>query len=231
VYAPNIGKFTEGCRYIGAAPHAHVHRLVTRTKSDQPRTEAFDRLCLTSACSLPIFIRYLNTFHPIPNTRDMSQAPSRKRHSSSSQAPSLKRHSSSSLKPSSSEIEDTHVLGGLHTLHFRQDGSANVSYRSLRISLIPLFVKQNEFCEWLEKLDRPSDEQPNHQNIRAMSLVSDGETQVATVAFNQEPQSFSRCVPGQTVDVKFATGDMLTVDCDFLGMTALYSSGDAASVE
>lgn len=120
----------------------------------------------------------------------------------------------------------------------QQGCHANAQHRALRISSIPLFINQSEFREYLEKLDCPSDEysgpHTNRSNIRALSLVPDGRTQVATVVFHLEPEIFVGCMPGTAVDIEFQTGEAVypvTVDCDFLGMTTLYSSGDDASVE
>jgi hypothetical protein len=100
---------------------------------------------------------------------------------------------------------------------------------------IPNFIDRNELRRYLESLDRTSDEEhSNRSNVLTLTLVPDGRVQVATVVFHQEPRVFAGCTPCTTVDIEFKAGGavyQLIVDCDFLRMTAVYSSGEDALVE
>jgi hypothetical protein len=108
--------------------------------------------------------------------------------------------------------------------------------RALRITGIPTSITKDQLRECLEALNNVSGQQePNVRSIRSLTLVPDGRTQVSTVAFYREPQIFSKVSPRHPVDdVELNFGGVqyeVTVDCDFLGVTALYSSGDEALVE
>ena len=130
---------------------------------------------------------------------------------------------------------DSEMLKGTHPSSDHRRRPTDVLFRALRITSIPASIDRSELRRCLEALDRASDkEHSNSSNILALTLVPDQWTQVATVVFHQVPRVFEGCTPRGAVDVELEAGRAdcrLTVDCDFLGMTALYSSGDNALIE
>jgi hypothetical protein len=113
-----------------------------------------------------------------------------------------------------------------HT-HFSSNRPRNT--RSLRISLIPLAVTASDFRSFLERLQphNGSDLGRCGNNILAMSLVQHGRSQVATICFDSEPDFFSVCTSDAPMHLNFRhheTDYQLVVDCDFFGLTPLYSS-------
>ena len=99
--------------------------------------------------------------------------------------------------------------------------------RSLRISLIPSTVTFDEFQSFLENLPSLYTSENGDTNILALSLVRDINSQVSTVCFRSEPDLFSKCAPHKEIHIDFdhnGTVHELVVDCDFFGITPLYSS-------
>jgi len=101
--------------------------------------------------------------------------------------------------------------------------------RSLRISSIPTSIGINDFRYYLENWRDVSG-----IHVLALSLVPDGRSQVATVCFRCEPEDLSSCTAGRPASIAFNHGEItcqLTIDCDFFGMTPLYSSPEQPVVE
>lgn len=99
--------------------------------------------------------------------------------------------------------------------------------RSLRISLIPISVTASDFRAFLEKLPSRHQSEDGDTNILALSLVKDNNSQVSTVCFKSEPDLFLECAPHKEIYVAFdhhGTKHQLVIDCDFFGLTPLYSS-------
>jgi len=90
--------------------------------------------------------------------------------------------------------------------------------RTFRIRGIPLSVTEVEFRRYLEGLLGYGD--------FGLSFVSDGCTITATVTPTYgEPAALSKCAPGNDVDLPYpGTEDGLLADCDFFGITPLYSA-------
>jgi len=90
--------------------------------------------------------------------------------------------------------------------------------RTLRISAIPLGVTKDDFTIYLEKLLGYDD--------FILSLILSESYIIATVTLTKgEPPDLLRCTAGNRIYLKFpGTVFGLVVDCDFLGMTPLYSA-------
>ena len=96
------------------------------------------------------------------------------------------------------------------------------SARTLRIRGIPLFVTEEEFRSYLKELLGYDD--------FVLSFVSDKRKITAAVTLTSgEPAALSTCAPGNTIDLTYPGAELgLLVDCDFLGMTPLYSAEEPA---
>lgn len=111
-----------------------------------------------------------------------------------------------------------------------QSAKSSLSRRALRITSIPTCIKQHELIQCLEEF--PSQHgwrSANGSNIKAFTIVSDVRSQVAIVAFYEEPFCVMKCAPGNIIVIELKVkGDVhhAKVDCDFLGMTPLYSGVD-----
>lgn len=89
--------------------------------------------------------------------------------------------------------------------------------RTLRIRDIPLSVKQEDFKDFLKQLLGYDD--------FILSYVYCEYMITATVTLtNGEPLALSTCTPGKTIYLACPLATELKVDCDFLGMTPLYSA-------
>lgn len=132
-----------------------------------------------------------------------------------------------------SDIE-AKTSAGTH-ISYSQATTTKAQFKAFRISSIPAEIDRDALKDSLLELESDSGHSSNrNSNILALSLASRGRTQVATVIFRCEPTIFSRCTPRSNAEVELDLGGalcQLTVDCDFFGMTALYSSGDDALVE
>lgn len=103
---------------------------------------------------------------------------------------------------------------------------ASTVNRSLRISSIPTMVTESELRTFLQGLQLPKSEQT--VNIKAISLQKEKcGLQTATVCFEREPDPISSCARCRKITVPYPyqgkTHD-LVVDCDFYGLTPLFSS-------
>ncbi|KAA8899102.1 hypothetical protein FN846DRAFT_782513 [Sphaerosporella brunnea] len=97
------------------------------------------------------------------------------------------------------------------------------SPRTLRLSLIPTSVDNNQLRKFLGGLEYES--QPPKENILALSLAPFVDWLVATVSFSQEPLIFLRCTTGRSLSLPLPPelgGSTINVDCDFYGITPLY---------
>jgi len=92
------------------------------------------------------------------------------------------------------------------------------SARTLRIRDIPLSVTEEEFRNYLKALLGYDD--------FVLSFVSGDHKITATVTLTSgEPAALSTCTPGNTIDLPYSRAEHgLFVDCDFHGMTPLYSA-------
>ena len=90
--------------------------------------------------------------------------------------------------------------------------------RTLRICAIPLSVTENEFRIYLKDL-------LGYEGFILSFVCSESYT-VATVSLTEgEPAALLRCTPGNKIYLPYReTVVGLVVDCDFLGMTPLYSA-------
>lgn len=98
--------------------------------------------------------------------------------------------------------------------------------RSLRITGIHSSVPYDEFRSFLGGLDSTLPE--HNDNVLALSLAPDTSSlQVATVCFRHEPAFFAECTPGNTRELSYSSHgaeSQLVVDCDFFGLTPLYTA-------
>lgn len=95
-------------------------------------------------------------------------------------------------------------------------------FRTLRISSIPLHVTKDDFRPYLKELLGYDD--------FVFSLVPTKFYAVATVTLTKgEPAcpDLAGCTPGKKTYIAYGeSGVILAVDCDFLGMTPLYSASE-----
>ncbi|KAA8908942.1 hypothetical protein FN846DRAFT_944125 [Sphaerosporella brunnea] len=99
--------------------------------------------------------------------------------------------------------------------------------RTLRISGIPKDITKKALKDSLESL--LSDKNQRKGLIFSLVPNRDDDEQTATVTFERdtEPPLFAQCVSGRRVEIELdGVGEDLVVDCDFLGMTPLYSDDD-----
>jgi len=92
------------------------------------------------------------------------------------------------------------------------------SARTLRIRDIPLSVTEEEFRNYLKALLGYDD--------FVLSFVSDKRKITAAVTLTSgEPAALSTCAPGNIIYLRYPGAEPgILVDCDFLGMTPLYSA-------
>ncbi|KAF8535728.1 hypothetical protein BDD12DRAFT_750928 [Trichophaea hybrida] len=92
--------------------------------------------------------------------------------------------------------------------------------RTLRIFGVPPQVTKDQLEADLLKLSNESS-----QGDLKLSLVPANDTQISTVTFPREPPHFTECKPGQKISLNVeGICDQLVFDCDFFGMTPLYSA-------
>jgi hypothetical protein len=103
--------------------------------------------------------------------------------------------------------------------------------RTLRINLFSNSVTETQLVEWLEGLacDEPDGHSsPNESNILKLTLYPYRTWQVATVTFCSVPSIFALCAPGRGQEARVKIGETeaidISVDCDFWGLTPLYTA-------
>ena len=86
------------------------------------------------------------------------------------------------------------------------------------------------FEDYLNSLSYGSHERDEAKNVWSFSLAPYEDWLVATVTFHHEPYEFTKCRPNHTVRLnlprQFGRAKVV-VDCDFIGITPLYSHTDA----
>lgn len=127
-----------------------------------------------------------------------------------------------------SEIENLDLSHGQSLPEVTPAHPSPHNFRSLRISAIPLAVTADEFWTFLNGLSTADRSENSPSNVLARSLALDtANFQVATVSFSNEPEVFVACTSDRPVYLNYhhnGLEDQLVVDCDFFGLTTLYSA-------
>ncbi|KAF8241213.1 hypothetical protein K440DRAFT_592033, partial [Wilcoxina mikolae CBS 423.85] len=99
--------------------------------------------------------------------------------------------------------------------------------RTLRLSEIPKSVDENQLRQYLNSLECETTSAA--ENVLVLSLAPYIDWLVATVTFSQEPLIFTQCRPHHIMHFQLPTQlvgpretGIISVDCDFYGITPLY---------